>query len=143
MLFGLSRRLGGEGLLHFENNYEIALDQKAKKIVNKDKVYADLHFVSAEGDRSVIVECQGATEHGKVDAGIRDADRATALQSMGYDVILLTYEKMSDKDSFRTVAEMLADKLGYPYRPKTDAMKAREDELRRELLIDWATLGEF
>ena len=62
---------------------------------------------------------------------------------MGYDVILLTYEKMSDKESFRAVAEMLAGRLGYLYRPKTDAMKAREDELRRELLIDWATLGEF
>lgn len=143
MLFGLSRRLGGEGLSCFENNYEITLDRKAKKIADKEKVYADLHFVSADGDRSVIVECQGATEHGKVDAGIRDADRTTALQSMGYDVILLTYEKMSDKESFRAVAEMLAGRLGYLYRPKTDAMKAREDELRRELLIDWATLGEF
>ena len=58
-------------------------------------------------------------------------------------MILLTYEKMSDKESFRAVAEMLEDKLGYLHRPKTDAMKAREDELRRELLIDWATLGEF
>ena len=118
MLFGLSRRLGGEGLSCFENNYEITLDRKAKKIADKEKIYADLHFVSADGDRSVIVECQGATEHGKVDAGIRDADRATALQSMGYDVILLTYEKMSDKESFRAVAEMLAGRLGYLYRPK-------------------------
>lgn len=143
MLFGLSRRLGGEGLSCFENNYEIALDQKAKKIVDKEKVYADLHFVSADGSRSVIVECQGAIEHGKLDAGIRDADRVTALQSMGYDVVLLTFKKMSDKESFHTVTEMLANKLGYPYRPKTDAMKTREDELRRELLIDWATLGEF
>lgn len=143
MLFGLSRRLGGEGLSCFENNYEIVLDQKAKKIVDKEKVYADLHFVSADGSRSVIVECQGATEHGKVDAGIRDADRVTALQSMGYDVVLLTFKKMSDQESFHTVAEMLANKLGYPYRAKTEAMKARESDLRRELLIDWATLGEF
>lgn len=143
ILLGLSRRLGGEGLSRFENNYEIALDQKAKKIVDKEKVYADLHFVSADGERSVIVECQGATEHGKVDAGIRDADRVTALQSMGYDVVLLTFKKMSDKESFHTVAEMLANKLGYPYRAKTEAMKARESDLRRELLIDWATLGKF
>ena len=62
---------------------------------------------------------------------------------MGYEVVLLTFKKMSDKESFHTVAEMLANKLGYPYRPKTKAMKARESELRRELLIDWATLGEF
>ena len=143
ILLGLSRRLGGEGLSCFENNYEVVLDQKAKKIVDKEKVYADLHFVSADGNRSVIVECQGATEHGKVDAGIRDADRATALQTMGYDVIMLTFKKISDKESFHTVAEMLSNKLGYPYRAKTEAMKARESDLRRELLIDWATLGEF
>lgn len=143
MLFGLSRRLGGEGLSCFENNYEIALDQKAQQIVDKEKVYADLHFVSADGNRSVIVECQGATEHGKVDAGIRDADRVTALQSMGHEVVLLTFKKMSDKESFHAVTEMLSNKLGYPYKPKTDAMKVRESDLRRELLIDWATLGEF
>lgn len=118
MLLGLSRRLGGEGLSCFENNYEIALDQKAKKIVDKEKMYADLHFVSADGDRSVIVECQGATEHGKVDAGIRDADRVTALQSMGYDVVLLTFRRCPIKKASIPWQRCLRISSAIPIGPK-------------------------
>ena len=142
ILFSLSRRKGGEGLDCFENNYRISMNHSAQRIAEQQKAYADLHFVSADGLRSVIVECQGLSVHGETGVSGRDADRATALQSMGYDVVMLTRGQLADPGRFAAVATMLRKRLGYPEYPKTEAMKRREVDLRANLFIDWETLGE-
>ena len=73
-------------------------------------------------------------------ASLSDAERTTALTSMGYDVIQITYEQIKDTKSFNNIAELIHKKAGLPYIPKTDQERTTEDALRRELLVDWDEL---
>lgn len=141
ILFSLSRRLGGEGIAAPENNVRIDLDNAAKCVAGKGRAYADLLFTSKDQMKAVIVECQGLSIHGSTGVSGEDANRATALQSMGYDVILVTRAQLENPERFRVLSKMLHERLGYAYRPKTPGMVDRESDLRRELFIDWSTLG--
>ena len=78
--------------------------------------------------------------HDSEAASLSDAERATALTSMGYDVIQITYDQIKDKRSFGNLAELIHKKAGLPYIPKTDQERSTEDALRRELLFNWDEL---
>ena len=73
-------------------------------------------------------------------ASLSDAERTTALTSMGYDVIQITYEQIKDTKSFNNIAELIHKKAGLPYIPKTDQERTAENALRRELLVNWDEL---
>lgn len=73
-------------------------------------------------------------------ASLSDAERTTALTSMGYDVIQITFGQIKDKKSFDHIAELIHKKAGLPYTPKTKQERTAEDALRQELLVDWAEL---
>ena len=73
-------------------------------------------------------------------ASLSDAERATALTSMGYDVIQITYDQIKEKKSFDHIAELIHKKAGLPYIPKTSQERIAEDTLRQELLVDWVEL---
>ena len=88
----------------------------------------------------VILECQGRSAHGSEAASLSDAERATALTSMGYDVIQITYGQIKDKKSFDHIAELIHKKAGLTYVPKTKQERTAEDVLRQELLVDWVEL---
>ena len=70
-----------------------------------------------------------------------DSDRATALQQMGYNVMLLTYQQIADAKNFDIVRHMLFEEIGLKYREKTERQLDAQRNLRRELFIDWNTLG--
>ena len=142
ILLSLPRIQGGEGLQEFSNNFEVRFSRDARRIANKARAYADIYF---EGDGShspVAIECQGGIVHSGDAASMSDADRMLALQSMGVDVLPLTYRQVTNADNFKRIVRQVAKRLGKPYREKTDRMLARERELRQELFIDWLTLGE-
>lgn len=88
----------------------------------------------------VILECQGRSAHDSEAASLSDAERATALTSMGYDVIQLTYDQIKDKKSFDHIAELIHKKAGLPYTPKTKQECDAEDALRQKLFVDWDEL---
>lgn len=71
---------------------------------------------------------------------MRDADRMTALQAMGYDVLLLTHRQISDEDRFRAIVKAVCRMLDAEYRDKSRMSKA-EALLRSELFVDWTKLG--
>lgn len=73
-------------------------------------------------------------------ASLSDAERATALTSMGYDVIQITYDQIKEKKSFDHIAELIHKKAGLPHIPKTKQERIAEDTLRQELLVDWVEL---
>lgn len=73
-------------------------------------------------------------------ASLSDAERTTALTSMGYDVIQITYDQIKDTKSFNNIAELIYKKARLPYAPKTKQEHTVEDALRRELLVDWDEL---
>lgn len=141
ILLSFSRRKGGEGLSRLENNKRVALSRKATLLSGKCCCYADLLFEGYDCERPVVIECQGAVAHASEKMLMADSDRTTALQEMGYDVILLTYGQIANARNFDVVRRLLFKKLGIRYREKTPDAVYREHELRRNLFIDWETLG--
>lgn len=136
MLLGSSVRCGGEGL-HIENNVPIRLNRSSHHVSGTADRVADIVITSEDGERQVIVECQGEAFHSGTEATRRDSDRTTALQAMGYEVILLTYHQIHDPLAFDTVVNLIRAKLGMGPRRKTARQKERELRLRREIFADW------
>lgn len=139
MLVSLPRDEGGLGV-HIANNVRIPLSEAARSLHDKTCCYADILIESATDSMGVILECQGRSAHDSEAASLSDAERATALTSMGYDVIQITYEQIKDKKSFNNLAELIHKKAGLPFAPKTKQERTAEDALRRELLVDWDEL---
>ncbi len=140
MLLGLPRVYGGEGL-HILNNQRVRLSRSAKTLYPYDSCYADILIEGKGNNAGVIVECQGRSVHASEAAAISDSDRATALISMGYEVILMTYDQITSLRSFETILDIVAEKAATPFRPKTKRQLQAQNELRREIFIDWNTLG--
>lgn len=141
LLLGLPRSLGGEGFCGIEVNVEVILSTSARAIVEKSHVYIDLLLSSPDGGRQVAIECQGKASHGRAGDGLRDADRMTALQAMGYDVLLLTRRQISDEGRFRAIVKAVCRMLDVEYCNKSSDEQRAEALLRSELFVDWTELG--
>lgn len=141
ILLGLSRRLGGTGL-SFENNARIKLDKEARAIYNRSCCYADIYFEGTERHPPLDIECQGRSVHDGEEAALSDSDRLAALESMGIQVLPLTYRQFSDEDGFAAAEKLIAQKLNMRLRPKTPRERMAETALREEVLIDWNTLAQ-
>ena len=141
LLLALPRALGGEGFCDIELNVEVTLSTSARAIVGKSRVYIDLLLSSPDGRRQVAIECQGKASHGRAGDGLRDADRMTALQAMGYDVLLLTHRQISDEGRFRAIVKAVCRMLDAEYRDKSSDEQRAETLLRSELFVDWTKLG--
>lgn len=143
MLLGLPRKKGGEGFEGLKNNQRISFSKDALVISGRRSCFADILLESRETDASLVVECQGRMVHGSGTAVMSDSDRATALQHMGYDVLLLTYSQIAKSDNFDVIRKMIASKLGLKYQSKGKLLLERERELRRDLFVDWNMLGSW
>lgn len=139
MLISLPRDEGGLGI-DITNNARIPLSEAARSLYDKTCCYADILIESFTDSMGVILECQGRSAHDSEAASLSDAERATALTSMGYDVIQLTYDQIKDKKSFDHIAELIHKKAGLPYIPKTKQECDAEDALRQKLFVDWDEL---
>ena len=142
MLFGMSRRRGGEGYEGLVHNQRVALSSDAARLARRGTCYCDVYWDGPlpSGARGLDLECQSASHHFASKSSASDADRATALQMMGYEVAQATYAQVADPAIFESLSRHLAERLGVPYREKTDAQLRAQDELRRELFVDWASL---
>lgn len=139
MLVSLPRDEGGLGI-GITNNARIPLSEAARSLYDKTCCYADILIESVTDSMGVILECQGRSAHDSEAASLSDAERTTALTSMGYDVIQITYGQIKDKRSFGNLAELIHKKAGLPYTPKIKQECDAEDALRQELLVDWNDL---
>lgn len=139
MLVSLPRDEGGLGI-GITNNARIPLSEAARSLYDKTCCYADILIESVTDSMGVILECQGRSAHDSEAASLSDAERTTALTSMGYDVIQITYGQIKDKRSFGNLAELIQKKAGLPYTPKIKQECDAEDALRQELLVDWDDL---
>ncbi len=140
MLLSLPRSAGGEEL-SIKNNQRIKLTREAQNIYPHESCYADILIEGQSNNAGVIVECQGRSVHANEAAGLSDSNRSTALTSMGYEVILLTYEQLTNTKAFEAVLNIIARKTGIPRRAKTARQQAAEAALRQELFIPWPELG--
>ena len=139
MLVSLPRDEGGLSI-GITNNARIPLSEAARSLYDKTCCYADILIESVTDSMGVILECQGRSAHDSEAASLSDAERTTALTSMGYDVIQITYGQIKDKRSFGNLAELIHKKAGLPYTPKIKQECDAEDALRQELLVDWDDL---
>lgn len=140
LLLGAPRTKGGYGFA-LETNRPVRLTATARKIGLRDYCVADLYLESPDGTKAVDVECQGNIVHNGVKAAESDADRTTALESMGTNVVLLSHGQLASETRLAHVADHIARLLGVKLKPKTERMRKTERDLRRRIFIDWRTLG--
>ena len=137
MLLGLEPELGGEGNGGFVRNGRLALDGRARSLAGQDVCYCDLLWPEEGGRRALDVECHSATFHAGEVRQLSDADRALALQSMGVEVLFVTYGQVASARRFEALAQTVAEKLGREPVPRTEGFLVRRAELRREVLVDF------
>ena len=141
LLMSLPRDRGGAGFAHVAYNVQIKLSSEARAIAGKDRVYIDILLVSDDGTRQVAIECQGRATHGAQGAGLKDAARMTALQSMGYRVFLITHDQIKDAAQFETIVKAVCFELGMKYAKRTSNETDSTELLRRRLFLNWTDLG--
>lgn len=140
LLMGLPRTMGGRGI-KLETNATIRFTQAAKKVARHDYCVADILITSPDGTRVVDVECQGESIHSGIQASISDANRTTALESMGIRVILVSHDQIASADSFNVLMDLVARELDQRLPAQTNRMVTSEEALRGDLFQEWETLG--
>ena len=136
ILLSLPRNEGGWGLA-IQNNVRIPLSGDAKKLHDATCAYADILLETQTDSLGLIAECQGRSVHDSEEAALSDAERATALTSMGYDVVQVTYKQIANRGSADGLVKLLHRKMGVPFEPKSADEVVAELALRDAVLIDW------
>ena len=126
-------------------------DSMRETLHNKDRLLmSDLLYTPKYGDivivnpilmKGAIIEIQGEVIHGSGAILDHDAERMTALQSMGFDVFLVTHDMLNDSKQLDTIVRSVCDRLGIRYKVKTEAMKCAETRLRANVLCNWLEIG--
>ena len=140
MLLGLPDSLGGEGYSGFSHNYELALNASARRLAGRGTCRCDLYWPASEGHRALDLECQSRLFHVGIESGLSDADRATALQSMGVEVLLVTYAQFSEVARFDALSAAVAEKIGRTPPAHTREFLGVRKELRSQVLVRWEDL---
>lgn len=141
MLLWMSPNLGGWGYRNIQNNYRIKLSKSAGLLTDIRSAEVDLRVLSPDGIQEWMLECQGKAIHDRVGTGTRDALRATALQSMGLNVTMVTNDQIRDQDKFAVLVGMLSEKLGIAFPNKTGRQIIAENNLRADIFGDWLALS--
>lgn len=140
MLLAMPRSEGG-ARLNISNNVEIEFPDDIEQATGRKHCFADI-VASDNAGKKVIVECQGSLVHNNLSAALNDVDRAAALQSLGLDVLFLTYKQIVNAERFGVIVRCIKEKFGKKYRRKSDWYIHSEEELRKDLFGEWERLPE-
>lgn len=141
MLLSRPRRFGGAGFENIYVNDLTPLSVSAQQIAGQKVCYGDIVIINPLTMKAVIIELQGEVIHGSGAVLDHDATRMTALQSMGYDVFLVTHDMLNDRDQLNTIIRSVCGRLELRYKPKTEAMRCAETRLRANVLCNWLEIG--
>lgn len=141
LLLSRSRRLGGSGFRYVYLNDLTPLSEAAQSIAGQKVCYGDIVIVNPILMKAVIIEIQGEVIHGSGAVLDHDAERMTALQSMGFDVFLVTHDMLNDKKQLDTIVKSACSRLRIRYKAKSEAMKCAETRLRANVLCNWLEIG--
>ncbi len=141
LLLNRPRRLGGAGFTNVYANDLTPLSISAQSIAGQKVCYGDIVIVNPILMKGSIIEIQGEVIHGSGAILDHDAERMTALQSMGFDVFLVTHDMLNDSKQLDTIVRSVCDRLGIRYKVKTEAMKCAETRLRANVLCNWLEIG--
>lgn len=140
LLLSLPRKRGGYGF-KLETNRTIPLGRKAKKIYPHEYCVADIYLESPDGQHIVDVECQGAAIHAGEAAASSDANRTTALETMGISVVQITHADIHSTARLELIAEHICNKLEIKHRKRTANMTKAERQIRSQLPNNWEELS--
>ena len=120
--------LGGYGLPKAELNYEIKLDEEARRIASQSFCWGDICWPKKQLD----IEYYGDV-HAGLEKMRRDAGRVLGIEHMNWRVITVTSLQAFSLDKFEVIAKQAAAHLGCPLRASTlgvtPARMALHDEL--------------
>lgn len=141
MLLNRPRRQGGAGFNNIYVNDLTPFSVSARQIAGQKVCYGDIVLVNPITMKAVIIEIHGEVIHGSGAVLDHDATRMTALQSMGYDVLLVTHDMLNEHNQLDTIIRSVCDRLELNYKPKTEAMRCAETRLRANVLSNWLDIG--
>ena len=141
MLLSRPRRFGGAGFKNIYVNDLTPLSVSAQQIAGQKVCYGDIVIVNPITMKAVIIELQGEVIHGSGAVLDHDATRMTALQTMGYDVFLVTHDMLNDRNQLNAIIRSVCDRIDLQYKPKTKAMRRAETRLRANVLCNWLEIG--
>lgn len=141
MLLSRPRRFGGAGFKNIYVNDLTPLSVSAQQIAGQKVCYGDIVIVNSITMKAVIIELQGEVIHGSGAVLDHDATRMTALQTMGYDVFLVTHDMLNDRNQLNAIIRSVCDRIDLRYKPKTKAMRRAETRLRANVLCNWLEIG--
>ena len=141
LLLSLPRSRGGAGFRNVFVNDFTPLTASAKSFAGQKVCYGDIVIVNPTIMKAGILEIQGEVIHGSGAVLDHDAKRMTALQSMGYDVFLVTHDMLNDAEQLDAIVRSLCSRLDLRYRCKSKAQKTTETELRANVLCNWLEIG--
>lgn len=142
LLLSRPRRFGGAGFSDVYVNDLTPLSVSAQSIAGQNVCYGDVVIVNPILMKAAIIEIQGEVIHGSGAVLDHDAERMTALQSMGFDVFLVTHGMLNDQKQLNTIIKSVCERLGLRYRPKTEAMRRAETRLQANTLCNWLEIGK-
>lgn len=108
LLLCLPYKRGGYGLPRPFLNYQIKLDEKARKLSGGLPCWGDLCWP----DDHLDLEYLGRPSHEGADNMMSDRRRTLAIEEAGYEVIEITKEQVLDLVAFDIVVRRIAAKLG-------------------------------
>ncbi|MBE6468807.1 MAG: hypothetical protein E7001_02300 [Coriobacteriaceae bacterium] len=129
LLLSGSTWIGGEGLPWPELNVRIDFDEQARLLAGGRYCSADQLW----RERRLIVEVNGKAFHADRQGFSLQSGRTAALRSMGYEVLDINYEQISDLSKFESMVEMIARALGERLKKRTPAFLRRRERLHKIL----------
>lgn len=94
---------------------------------------ADIYVESHNGEICIDIECQGEAFHTGNIAEARDAERTLAVESMGIEIMPVTYRQISNSRAYEELLAQLYSKLKLKRRSKNEKQLQAERELRASL----------
>lgn len=136
------RRLGGEGLSDLIFNERVKLTDQAQLVAGQTTAFIDIVLRNPASGDEVGIECQSRLIHDREEKAVADANRITALQSMGHTIVQLSYKNLEDAGAFENVLSFIFKKLKINRIPKSPSLLRKERQLYYELFangkaIDW------
>lgn len=128
MLFA-ARNIGSEHLTRAKLNHTVELTDEAKLLAKQDSCIAD----ALDSQRGLIFEVNSKAFHADRDGFVERSGRRAALENMGYTVMDITNDMLSDLEQFDAFLTSLEKKGGIRLRKKSAPFLQRRDLLHAEL----------
>lgn len=128
MLFA-ARNIGSEHLTGTKLNHTVELTDEAKLLAKQDSCIAD----ALDSQHGLIFEVNSKAFHADRDGFVEHSGRRAALENMGYTVMDITNDMLSDLEQFDAFLTSLEKKAGIRLRKKSVAFLERRDLLHTEL----------